>query len=111
MVNLIVDLRVGKKEFKITLDTGSARDLIRANFAAQARRHPETRKACIERKAIEGGGIICETVIQGQETAAMTYVQVVDITLVSTLGMGGEPRVPVRVNFVEMDSRATFVAW
>ena len=47
----MIEVRIGAKWFKMTVDTGAARSLVRADLAKNLREDPVTRNFCMERLA------------------------------------------------------------
>ncbi len=60
--------RIGQMRFRVTLDIGGARSLMRKSFADQLQRNKKTREAVVERYRGEQS-VQCEDVVSGMMTA------------------------------------------
>ena len=104
--NCVVMVTVGTQRFRMTVDTGAARSLIRAKFADQLRRSAKTREAVVRR--FKGDrAILCEGVVKGMETKP---VQVVDVLRLGLRSDDGARRtgelVEVEAEFGELEDAA-----
>ena len=82
--NCVVVVRIGGMPFRVVLDTGAARSLIRTSFAKQLRKNKKTRSATygprpLNRPDILGG------VIKGRPSATITNATQVELDLLDTV--------------------------
>ena len=98
----VVPVKVGKAAFRVTLDTGAARSLIRADFAAQLRKSQQTAEAVLQRAQADEA-ISCVGICSDMESGVLEFVQSLRLRFEGVRdGRGSAPAAEIEVPFAEL---------
>ena len=87
---IVVPVHIGGVRFRITCDTGAARNLVRQSFVEQLRRNPKTKDALIRRG--RGDRVInCTGICKGMSTASIEYCSEIELLWKSVSSDGSKP--------------------
>ena len=82
--NCVIVARVGGVPFRVVLDTGAARSLIRTSFAKQLRANKKTKGATYGPRPLSRP-VVLEGVIKGRPSATITSATQIGLDLVDTV--------------------------
>jgi len=82
--NCVIVVRIGGVPFRVVLDTGAARSLIRTSFADQLRKNRKTRGATYGPRPLNRP-VLLEGVIRGRPSATITSATQVGLDLLDTV--------------------------
>ena len=100
----VVPVRIGPIWFRLTVDTGAARSLVRTSFAEQLRKSPKTQKAVVPRGKADRE-ITCVGMCEGMESNVISHVPRLACTFEEVPDGSGLPRaVTLEVDFGELDA-------
>lgn len=100
----VVRVKVGSVSFRVTIDTGSARNLIRSSFAEKLRVNAKTRDAVVGRGRADKV-INCTGICADMESSVLEFVSTVQCMFESVADGRGLPATStVEVPFAELDN-------
>ena len=99
----VVPVRIGSVWFRLTVDTGAARSLIRTGFAEQLRKNPKTQEAVVLRGRADRD-ITCVGMCEGMESNVISHVSRIARTFEEVPdGTGATKGVTMEIEFGELD--------
>ena len=102
--NCVVGIRIGSERFRVVLDSGAARNLIRQKFADKLWKSPQTQKSCL-RKEKGDREIRFEGILKGIETEPVSVLTTVmaEFEGEALHGSGGTSKAkPLPITFSEL---------
>jgi len=99
----VIPVTVGSQQFRMTVDTGAARSLIKTRFASDLRRSPKTRDSVVLRAKADRP-VSCIGICQGMESPVLEHVTRLNLSFDEVSDGRGKPRrVSTEVDFAELE--------
>lgn len=92
--NCIIPVRIGKTTFRMCIDTGGGRSMIRKEFCEKLRSHSHTCRQVLQRNRITDD-VRCTGVCAGMSSAKLENTALLQLTLDPVREDGGKPHDPV----------------
>jgi len=99
----VVPVTIGSQQFRMTVDTGAARSLIKTRFATDLRRSVKTRDSLVLRAKADRP-VSCIGICQGMESPVLEHVTRINLSFDEVSDGRGKPRrVSTEVDFAELE--------
>ena len=92
--NCVIPVRLGKTQFRMCIDTGGGRSMIRKEFCDKVRKHSSTCGSILQRNRIVDD-VRCTGVCSGMSSAQLEHSALIQLTLDPVREDGGKPLDPV----------------
>ena len=99
----VIPVAVGSQQFRMTVDTGAARSLIKTRFAADVRRSVKTKDSVVLRAKADRP-VSCIGICQGMESPVLEHLTRLNLSFDEIPDGTGKPkRISTEVDFAELE--------